>query len=342
MACTLTIQTVTGQGQPNAPLTSVTVKGSATGCNAVTVRIHCTGQGSAEHQNVPVTAAGGWQTTFTAQEIKVAGCLECESPDFPITVSAVCSEPVDPTQSCSDSKVFAEIPCGNGNCCPTVSIIATEGNCDSQGRRLVTFQVTTTPDPGCPDTVVAQLDFGDGTLGSGFPVPPNNVWTETHAYVPGTYTAKAHIILPAGCEDIPIKVGPLEECPCPMVTLAEPSIKGCVDSNSKASVTLTATVSPAVAGCLLEWQFDDGYQVQTQIPADANSFADTQSHEYASAGSHSVSVTVICGICSESATKGLRSRVVTAAVTAIIPVPGGIRAAGGVCAARSLPQRWLL
>jgi hypothetical protein len=286
-------------------LQSITVTGEATCCNAVMVSINCTGPGLAKHQPVPVIG-GQWQTTFSDQEIKIAGCTKCEDLNYPITVKAECTNPtVPPTvpgQVCSaPDQVLMKIPCVS--CCPTVSVQATVGDCDPQGLRNVTFQVTTTSEPNCPP-IFAQLDFGDGTMGNAFTVPPSQIWTESHAYLPGFYTAKVRIIYPAGCEDIPITVGPLQECPCPTVTLADPAVKGCIDSNSTATVNVTATVSPAVAGCLLKWQFDDGYHIQTQIPNNGNNFSNTQSHEYSSAGSHSVSVTAICGICSESATKG--------------------------------------
>jgi hypothetical protein len=301
MPCTLTILNVIGNAAPNSTaLNSITVTGQATACSAVTVVIHCTGSGSAEHQGVPVVG-GQWQTTFNAAEIKAAGCRDCEDPNDPITVRAFCSAPNNPNDSCADDKILAEIPCGA--CCPAVTVAVTVGACDTQGRRSVSFRVTTTAQPGCPE-VFAQLEFGDGALGAGFTVPPDNVWTESHSYAPGSYTAVLHIISPAGCKDTQVAVGPLPECACPVVTLGGLSISGCVDSEDAATVTATATVAPAVAGCLLTWQFDDGYQALTQVPGNAASFSDTQSHQYASAGAHSVSVTAQSGLCSASATKG--------------------------------------
>ncbi len=298
MPCTITIQNVTG----DASLSSITVTGNVTGsaplCNAVTVSIHCTGPGTAKHQNVPVVG-GQWQTTFTAQEVKMAGCLECSNPSYPITAHAECADPA--VQCVPADQLLTQIPCSQ--CCPTVSVAVIEGDCDSLGRRNVTFQVNTTSVPGCPQ-VLAQMDFGDGTWGPVFTVPPDNAWTGSHAYVLGSYVAKVHIVIPTGCEDIPITVAAVRKCPCPTITLASLSVKGCVDSSHTAIITVTATVSPATAGCQLKWMFDDGYQISTQIPNNANSFSDTQSHEYSSAGPHSVSVTAVCGACSESATRG--------------------------------------
>lgn len=243
MACELVIQNAVGQGQSGSPLMSLIVSGSAAGCASVSVTVLCTGSNPVQHNAVPVVG-GQWETTFTEQELKLAGCRECGSSTYPLTVRARCDDGVS---ACSDFRQWpGGIPCaaaGGGGCCPTVSFVVTEGGCQADGRRNVTIQVTTTPatGPECPPTVFAQLDFGDGTLGAGFAVPPNTVWQETHGYAPGSYTAALHVIVPAGCPDSTVKVGPLAPCPpgCPGADDITIGVSDYCDSQGRRIVSLT-------------------------------------------------------------------------------------------------------
>ncbi len=99
MACQLTILSILGQGPP---LTSIEVSGSAANCSHVNVSIVCTGH-AVTHSQLPVVG-GSWSTVFTEVELKTAGCMQCASPSYPITVRANCA---DPNQSCSDYKTLA-------------------------------------------------------------------------------------------------------------------------------------------------------------------------------------------------------------------------------------------
>ncbi|MGH2417181.1 MAG: hypothetical protein ACRDFY_02510 [Candidatus Limnocylindria bacterium] len=242
MACELIIQSAVGQGQPGSPLASLKVSGNAAGCTSVSITVLCVGQNPVQHAGVPVVG-GQWETTFTAQELKVAGCLECGSSSYPLTVRARCD---DGLGECSDFREWPTgIPCeaAPADCCPTVSFVVTEGDCDADGRRAVTIQVTTTPatGPDCAPTVFAQLDFGDGALGAAFTVPPDGVWQETHAYQPGSYTAALHVIVPAGCPDVTVKVGPLEACPpgCPDADDITVGVSDYCDAQGRRIVSLT-------------------------------------------------------------------------------------------------------
>ncbi len=296
MPCSISIQNIIGQGPP---LTSLTVSGTATGCPSVKVLIFCP-HGEVASLTVPVTS-GQWQAVFSPAQLKYANCVNCNDPNYPITVHAD-GIAADGT-SCTDTRSLLQIPCQA--CCPSVQIQVTPGECD-QGRRLVTFTATVVPatGAGCPNEVFAQLDFGDGHLGNGFAVPPNSPWTEPHFYTPGTYTASLRVISPTGCSDVPVVVGPLQSCPCPTVVIGPPSVAGCAGSGQSATVTITVTVSPAVQGCVLHYVFDDQSTAQTIIPSSGPSFSDTQSHPYSTPGTHSVSVTLTCGSCVVLATQG--------------------------------------
>lgn len=303
MPCQIKIDSVVPVGSPGQLLTSVEVKGTAAGCDSVVVKVSCGGpqdklQTLASPYPPGSAQTWAWQALF--DDLTGTGCT-CGDPSVGLTVTAYCKAEPD----CSDRTHLQPIPCKPEQyCCPVVNVKYTEGGCDAQGRRLVTFEIKLTPaaDPSCPPTVVAQLNFGDGTYGQAYTVPPNNVWTETHAYAPGTYTARLIVIVPSGCKDTEIKVGPLEECPCPTVTLGEPSVQGCAGPHDVSTVTVKATVASAVAGCLVNWTFDDGHEAQATVPANAPSFENTQSHSYSTHGLHAVSVTIQCGLCSDSDT----------------------------------------
>lgn len=290
MACQLIIQDAVGQGQPGTTLMSLKVTGSASGCSSVSVTILCTGQHPSQHNAVPVVA-GQWETIFTEQELKLAGCRECGSSSYPLQVRARCDDGV---AACDDFKTWPAIPCVSGGaCCPTVSIQVTEGDCDAQGRRNVTFLVTTAAAtaPDCPPTVFAQIDFGDGMLGAGFGVPPNTVWQETHSYMSGSYTAKLHIIVPAGCPDIPVKVGPLVECPpgCPDPDDITVAVDDC-DAEGRRIVSVNVLLPGSGSTTVsLDWQ--DGTPPDSNLPIQGGVLW-TGWHHYLPPGPYKVTVSV--------------------------------------------------
>lgn len=290
MACELIILDAVGQGQPGTTLMSLKVTGSASGCSAVSVTILCTGQHPVQHIAVPVVA-DQWETTFSEQELKLAGCRECGSFSYPLEVKAHCDDGV---AECSDSKPWPAIPCASGgDCCPTVSIQVTEGACDAQGRRNVTFVVTTAPATGldCPEFVFAQMDFGDGMLGAGFVVPPNTVWQETHPYVPGSYTAKVRIIAPPGCPDIPVKVGPLVECPpgCPEPGDVTVAVDGC-DAEGRRIVSVNVLL-PGSGSTTVSVDWQDGTTPDSNLPIQGGVLW-TGWHRYLPPGPYKVKVSV--------------------------------------------------
>ena len=99
--------------------------------------------------------------------------------------------------------------------CPQQSefIVEVDDDCNPDGTRTVTFDTSITLSG--PGTVQAQWDFGDGTSGVPFTIPPAS-HSETHNYAPGTYTATLRFLPPADCtpQSFTIFVG---QCPpdCP-------------------------------------------------------------------------------------------------------------------------------
>jgi len=286
MACQITITSVNVYGSSGQPVDSVEVKGSATDCTGVVVTINC--GGTARTQSVAVDSSGLWQAVFS--DTSGTNCV-CDDPNVALRVTATCKADPDCPPA---TRTLSPIPCESGtDCCPTVSIEVTEGGCDAQGRRNVTFKVTTTPatGAGCPDTVFAQLDFGDGMLGAGFVVPPNSVWIETHPYVPGSYTAKVRILAPLGCPDIPVKVGPLVECPpgCPDEDDIWVAVDDC-DAEGRRIVSVNVLL-PGSGSTTVSVDWQDGTPPDSNLPIQGGVLW-TGWHHYLPPGPYKVTVSV--------------------------------------------------
>jgi hypothetical protein len=204
MACGMKIGSVTVYGSPGQTVNSIVVSGIATGCpGGGYVIINCGGPNLTQTFQGPGSSGTyHWQVTFT--NLAGSNCI-CDSanPTNPhhVLVEAFCSA----DQTCNDKTQVRPIICSS--CCPTVTLTAEIGDCDSQGQRAVNFKVHITPasDPNCPQ-VFAQLDFGDGNFGQAFTAPPSYNWQGAHTYSPGTYTVKVHLIAPSGCFDAEIRV----------------------------------------------------------------------------------------------------------------------------------------
>jgi hypothetical protein len=133
------------------------------------------------------------------------------------------------------------------------------------------------------------MDFGDGMLGAGFVVPPNTVWQETHPYVPGSYTANVHIVAPLGCPDIPVKVGPLVECPpgCPDADDIDVGVDGCDDQGRRiVSLHISLPGSGQTTGSV-DWQ--DGTPPDSNIPIEDGT---TVYHPYPPPGPYKAVVSI--------------------------------------------------
>lgn len=261
MACTITIENIVGQGQLGSPLLSLTVSGSAVGCSSVSVNIVCTAQ-VVTHASVPVTG-GQWQTVFSEQEIKVAGCRECGSPSYPITVQAFCA---DPNENCSDSKVLSQIPCGAE--CPTIDHVEADiPPCDevvAAGGWSVMFEASITG----IGVIGCLWNFGDGSNPVFVPPPPpGGPATSQHTYAcAGTYFVALTVF--SNCEpnyiDSEVIELELPTCGCPTVN----DLTASADVANKCLWHFKAKIGGPFVGCLEEylWNFGDGTQQPTDLP----------------------------------------------------------------------------
>ena len=275
MTCAITITDVLGLGSPPS---SVQVSGTATDCAAVLVTVQCSG--AASSAVAPVAPDGTWTVTVT----HIPGCV-CGRK---VTVNATCES--DP--SCT--TYFA----GNLECagrCPTISTDVQVGECNPDGSRQVSLTATITPATGGGD-VVAQWDFGDGSLGAAWSVledsgPTSN--TDTHPYSPpGPYVATVRIVLPEDCPSVTVAIPTLAPCPthCPEVVDLTPSVSGCAGGGASATVAFSGTLSPPTPGCSFQWDFGDGSPEAVTVTPEAT-------HAYAEPGTYAVGVAVVCGDC---------------------------------------------
>ncbi len=280
MACSILIQNVVGQGQPGQPLTSITVSGSATQCAVASVSIVCTAS-AVTHSNVPVVS-GAWQTTFTEQEIKIAGCRECGNPAFPITVRVHCA---DPGSGCSDYKVLSEIPCYAGTC-PTVDYIQAQiPPCDAvmqSGQWNVTFTASIIGG----GVTQCLWNLGDGSNPVLGPLPQAGTAIISHAFAcAGEYPVTLTIFSDCqpGYIDSEVFTIDIPPCGCPTVS----SFDATPDAANKCLWRFKAKIGAPFVGCIHEylWNFGDGHQEVTAIP-------ETQ-HTYDHDDSYAVTLTIL-------------------------------------------------
>lgn len=281
MACSITITEVVGIGLPGGVPTSIRVRGTATDCKEVTVIAYC--HGTPFSGTTSVAADGSWTADLVAP--RNSGC-QCGGK---IVVQAVCADDV----TCTASGT-AELKCQPPEGCPSVVLDVESGSCNADGTRNVTLTATITPASTTPG--VAQLDFGDASVGAAFVFTGAITHTETHTYtIGGPYTAQLLIILPEGCPPTPRVVGPLSPCPCPEVQALGATVMGCAGGGASASVSFSGTVPAGLTGCTYHWDFGDG-------SPDVVTAGPTTAHVYTSPGTFSAAVTLVCGDCIRTTT----------------------------------------
>ncbi|HEX6750240.1 MAG TPA: hypothetical protein VF092_23305 [Longimicrobium sp.] len=136
-------------------------------------------------------------------------------------------------------------------CCPQITVSAKVGDCDRDGKRLVTLQAT---NAGPPANGIYWV-YGDGSPnGSPFSLGVGTTNTSTHGYAPKTpasYTATLKI---PGCPDVPVTFD-VPPC-CPTVTISA-TVGAC--NAGKRDVTLHASsTGPGTVNAY--WKFGDGLQ----------------------------------------------------------------------------------
>lgn len=178
--CQLTIDLpITGAPTPSG--VDVTVSGTASPisdpanftCDRVNVTISCgthSASGLSPCVYDSVRQAYTWLVTLPT---------ECKCGEA-VTIFVECTN-----HQCSASA-SGNIVCPD--CCPTIATAVTIGNCAADGTRPVTFNITVTTNPNCPQsTLILVLGNGNSATSQGF--PPNGTWTLTYNYAPGTYVA---------------------------------------------------------------------------------------------------------------------------------------------------------
>ncbi len=127
--CTIEITSVTGTGVGTPA--AITVSGTATDCNAVRVRINCSGGVAAQTVSV---AAGAWAAVFDAGSGLPDECT-CQGH---IRVTA---DGIDTATggACQDS-FSGLVDCATGECPSSVTVTASiDPDSDTQGERTVTL-----------------------------------------------------------------------------------------------------------------------------------------------------------------------------------------------------------
>lgn len=177
------------------------------------------GSSTTPHSQSPPEPPHLYKVGIWTAELKPIPSLEC--PKLTVTVNANCPQS-----------------------CPTITIsTAIDPNCDTSGKRQVTFTAKITL-PAGSQPVVLQWDWGDGqqpgaSLGPAFVATSSGPFSQNHSYKPpGPYQANLIIVTPSGCPNIIQSVGPLATCPgicdgviCPSVQISKTSV-GCAGNNA--------------------------------------------------------------------------------------------------------------
>jgi hypothetical protein len=275
MACNLTIDNILGQGPP---LVSVLVEGTSKGCSQVSVTIHCTGQYSATNSPVAVSSSGHWQTTFSIDQLKLAGCVACANPKYPITVTAKC---VDPNQTCFTEKILTEIPCSQTSPCPTLGAITPKqvGGCFALGSLLDLDVAVYDPNACITQYVwIFTKQAGQCTGGSNAPCPGGStvypvIKTTAGAsiainlgtgFAEGNWTVQVYAdpssaTACANCPQVasqPLAFSIMQPNTCPRIINVSPQLTG--SANAGYTFVFTATFSGNTTEARASWDFGAG------------------------------------------------------------------------------------
>ncbi len=270
MSCEITITSVVPYGSPGQPVNSVEVKGTATDCDGVVVKITCGNLERTDSANVD--AQGQWQVTFT--ELSEPHCL-CNDPNSSLIVLAYCK--ADP--NCSDREVLKPIQC-QPYPCPTIDHINTQlPSCDQVMQGGV-WNVTFTAIINGSGVTNYVWSFGDGQTLSG-----PNLQQVTHAYpCAGTYVVS--LVILSDCEPNYANVSTvtitLPPCGCPTIQIVADS-----SASDPCKWTFKASLSGPFVQCIDSylWNFGDGTQLTTSYPG--------AEHTYSQSGTRNVTLTLI-------------------------------------------------
>lgn len=243
--CTISITSVTGSPiSTSPPLTKLSVSGTSNLCESVKITVDC---GSTSYTEIANATSGSWQ-----RDIDVA--CPCGSP---VRIKAECVDTTGvPLPNCQADSYVGNIPCPS-NCCLQFAENIQIGECDPQGNRLVTFQISfTITDVTCIPYVL-YLDYGDGSGNSTpqvFSTLGTHTFTETHLYssqTASTYMAVLNYTLNTSCADKSISVN-LPACPpqdcCPKITNFLVEEGNCNDACER-EVSIKTFFDPPLPAC---------------------------------------------------------------------------------------------
>jgi hypothetical protein len=198
---------------------------------------------------------------------------------------------VPPPYECAEVSVTVVAQCTG---CPTVVVDPPQvGNCDSAGNRTVTLTTHVTPATG--QTVVVQWDFGGGVFGPSKVYSAAATYVETHSFAAtgstaSTYNITLDVILPTGCQNVPVTVTvpPCEPPPCTLVIQDITIQVGQCNANGTRTVTATASLNNTDPSDEYWWQWEST-PATVGLPAPQGV---TQTHDYAAPGSSPSNYTV--------------------------------------------------
>ncbi len=323
--CSVTIDRVEATGTPGATPTSISVFGSSNGCHYVgpslptifpcslKVTVTCPTTKRTLEKRVLTSTTGEWAAVFGPADglTDKAGC-ECGSA---VTVTAECIPCSKTIIECTSAELrIKTLECTppTKGACPDIQLrLVSIGDCNADGTRTVKLRAIITA-----GSVEAEVKWihDNGNMGSPCVItastraqcPPNLRSTseeelEEVNYLPGLHTSSLEILSPKGCKQagISINVPSCRASTCPYVTILDAGKpQGCAGGGSTVRVTFTGTLSGSALGCQFEWNFGDERPGTTPIQTDAPNI----SHDYATPGTYTPSVVLVCPNCSRRTT----------------------------------------
>ena len=237
MACLISDIVVTAVDDGAGAAASVTVTGRAEDCPSrrVLVKLFCGGT-PVGFQSVAVGVDGRGSATFDEPGCACGGNVrveaECEGTPGCVTI-------VEDELECTPPE---------GECPAVDEVRVTVGECDD-GRRTVTFEITT----NAADAAAVELEFGDGDSDAFAIEAGVDTTTIEHPYEAGVYVPTLRVILPEGCPEVALDEIEIEECVlCLDAADVEIAISDCMADGTR---HVTFTFPARVSG---ELDFGDG------------------------------------------------------------------------------------
>jgi hypothetical protein len=184
---------------------------------------------------------------------------------------------IGPPADCPGKGVPVTVACPQTGCCPALSVRQEKGDCDAQGKSLVTLTVAYSVPAGCPPAQI-QVDFGHGPLGSVHTVTGAGSIVETCLYPSGSYAGHVLVLQPAGCpaHDFTVNVNCPANC-CPTIT-AKAEKGDCLNGGLVATFAVTVAVPAGCPPVVVRLDFGDGTKGAQHSFASSGSYTETHSY----------------------------------------------------------------